>query len=208
MFRRVFQLVDWITEQRLENDRHRGEGDREHRPSCTSHELPGIATRRSTSCLYCRVTDENAAIFQGTFSLPPCPNFHFIIVLSPFFPLWQSSGSGVVTAYADGNALRELSQSLNYHTWLRSDVEAWVARKIVEPTTSSITRFCRVRVIRVCTDTKRLSCSCGFFLYPWSSYIRLRKLLEETANQRRERKWARTDEFARPRRGGKFYSEL
>ena len=80
-----------------------------------------------------------------------------------FFFLWQSSGSGLVTAYADGNALRELSQSLKYHTWLRSDVEAWVAPKVVEPTTSAITRFYRVRVIRVCKDTQRLSCSCGFF---------------------------------------------
>ncbi len=94
---------------------------------------------------------------------PTLPQLHFIASLLPFFFLWQSSGSGLVTAYADGNALRELSQSLKYHTWLRSDVEAWVALKTVEPTTSSITRFYRVRVIRVCTDTKRLSCSCGFF---------------------------------------------
>ncbi len=52
---------------------------------------------------------------------------------------------------------------------------------------------------------------------PWSLYIRLLKLLEEAASQRRERKRARTEEFAscahssvgvhahaRPTRGGKF----
>jgi hypothetical protein len=40
---------------------------------------------------------------------PPNPYSQFFVVLFTFPPLWKSRSAGVVTAYADGNVLRELS---------------------------------------------------------------------------------------------------